>query len=809
MTIILPAASAAGNRSSITAAVRRNARVLTPFAALVISACMGNGQSAVRRNASVQEAQVTAALTDGTVQVCSLCHGFGGRSISPTVPHLAGQRAEYIEAQLEAFRDHERADPDASAYMWGMAEPLSDRVIHGLASYYAAQAPATGTPADPIVIAAGRKIYEQGVADKVLPCVACHGAKAEGAGTTPRLAGQHRLSLERQLAYFATSTRTNEVMHQEAMNLTDQQIQALSAYLAAQSEGKPIAVAAKGSVTQAQVDDAALVCSSCHGFDGGNLSPTFTFPRLAGQQKGYLIAQLKAFRDKKRDDDRARTYMWDVAESLDDTMIEQLAAHYAAQESLPGTAQDPTDMAAGRKIYEQGIADRVLPCIACHGAKAEGAGPTPRLVGQHRLSLERQLTYFAASTRTNDVMHQEAMNLTDQQIQALSAYLAAQSEGKPIAVAAKGSVSQAQVDDAALVCSSCHGFDGESLSPTFTFPRLAGQQKGYLIAQLKAFRDKKRDDDRARTYMWDVAESLDDTMIERLAAHYAAQESLPGTAQDPTDTAAGRKIYEQGIADRVLPCIACHGAKAEGAGTTPRLAGQHRLSLERQLTYFAASTRTNDVMHQEAMNLTDQQIQALSAYLAARSEGKPIAVAAKGSVTREQVEGAALVCSSCHGFDGGNLSPTFTFPRLAGQQKGYLIAQLKAFRDKKRDDDRARTYMWDVAESLDDTMIERLAAHYAAQNSSDTAQDPTEMVAGRKIYEQGIAEEIPPCLTCHGAKARGAGTTPRLAGQHRLSLERQLTYFAANARTGGVMHQEAMKLTDRQIQELSAYLAAQ
>ena len=177
MTIISTAASAAGNRSSITATVCRNARVLAPFAALVISACVGDGQPAVRRHASVQEAQVTPA-TDGTEQVCSLCHGFSGRSISPIFPHLAGQRAEYIEAQLKAFRDHERADPDARAYMWGVAEQLSDRVIHGLASYYAAQAPAAGKPADPILMAAGRKIYEQGIADNILPCLACHGAKA-------------------------------------------------------------------------------------------------------------------------------------------------------------------------------------------------------------------------------------------------------------------------------------------------------------------------------------------------------------------------------------------------------------------------------------------------------------------------------------------------------------------------------------------------------------------------------------------------------------------------------------------------------
>jgi cytochrome c553 len=256
--------------------------------------------------------------------------------------------------------------------------------------------------------------------------------------------------------------------------------------------------------------------------------------------------------------------------------------------------------------------------------------------------------------------------------------------------------------------------------------------------------------------------------------------------------------------------MACHGAKAEGAGTTPRLAGQRRLSLERQLAYFAANARTNEVMHLEAANLTDPQIRELSAYLAAQSVENPIAVASKGSASQGQVEDAARVCSACHGFDGENISPTFTFPRIAGQQKRYLVVQLKAFRDKTRDDDRARTYMWNAVESLDDTMIERLAAYYAARESlSGAAQDPTALAAGRKIYEQGIVDEIPPCLTCHGAKAEGTGTTPRLAGQHRLSLERQLTYFARNTRTGGVMNQEAKHLTDQQIGELSAYLATQ
>src|SRR5215469_4897883 len=73
---------------------------------------------------------------------CQNCHGPGGNSVSPTFPRLNGQQADYIAAQLKAFRDHTRADPHAQAYMWGMAAALDDALIAELAKYYAAQ-PAT------------------------------------------------------------------------------------------------------------------------------------------------------------------------------------------------------------------------------------------------------------------------------------------------------------------------------------------------------------------------------------------------------------------------------------------------------------------------------------------------------------------------------------------------------------------------------------------------------------------------------------------------------------------------------------------
>lgn len=171
----------------------------------------------------------------GTIQVCSSCHGTEGRSISPTFPRLAGQRQEYLTVQLKAFRDHTRADPHAHTYMWGMAARLTDTTIDGLATYYAAQAPAKGSPGDAAEMAAGQKIFETGIPGEDVPaCNACHGDKAEGADAIPRLAGQHRSYLEGQLSAFASNARANEVMHENSKNLTPEQIKQVSVFLAAQ-----------------------------------------------------------------------------------------------------------------------------------------------------------------------------------------------------------------------------------------------------------------------------------------------------------------------------------------------------------------------------------------------------------------------------------------------------------------------------------------------------------------------------------------------------------------------------------------------
>src|SRR5450631_484700 len=127
-----------------------------------------------------------------TVQTCGTCHGTNGRSVSPTFPNLAAQTAPYLEAQLKAFKDQTRADPDAQAYMWGMASQLSDASISGLAAYFSKLSAPEGRSGNAALIAQGKHIFEEGVpARQIPPCATCHGAHAQGVATFPRLAGQH------------------------------------------------------------------------------------------------------------------------------------------------------------------------------------------------------------------------------------------------------------------------------------------------------------------------------------------------------------------------------------------------------------------------------------------------------------------------------------------------------------------------------------------------------------------------------------------------------------------------------------------
>ncbi len=169
-------------------------------------------------------------------------------------------------------------------------------------------------------------------------------------------------------------------------------------------------------------------------------------------------------------------------------------------------------------------------------------------------------------------------------------------------------------------CSKCHGAAGISISPLF--PDLAGQQKSYIEAQLRLFRERARSDPHARAFMWGIAKGLTDDQIGGVAQYFASQPPMRGAgSHNPALAQKGKSIYENGVAEHgVIACSTCHGPNAEGQGDNafPRLAGQHRDYLMLQLEYFHALLRENAVMQGVAASLTNDEIAAVAEYLASK-----------------------------------------------------------------------------------------------------------------------------------------------------------------------------------------------
>jgi cytochrome c553 len=177
----------------------------------------------------------------------------------------------------------------------------------------------------------------------------------------------------------------------------------------------------------------SATCMGCHGLAGNSTIPNF--PKLAGQGEAYIVKQLQYFKSGER----KNAMMAGVALSLSDQDMEDIAAYYSIQTISENSAQGSEKMIElGRKIYVGGKMDtQTTACIACHGPKGKGI-PTagfPSVAAQHADYTSSQLKAFRQYSinqqtdsdgveRVNEMMNNVAMGLTNEEIDALSQYIA-------------------------------------------------------------------------------------------------------------------------------------------------------------------------------------------------------------------------------------------------------------------------------------------------------------------------------------------------------------------------------------------------
>ena len=168
-------------------------------------------------------------------------------------------------------------------------------------------------------------------------------------------------------------------------------------------------------------------CKDCHGPAAQGYRGYFPIPRLAGQQTEYLENQLRAFIEHRR----TNNIMFNVAHTLSPAMIEGLAAHFRHLEPAPIGGAPRQLVAAGKKIFEDGVPDaNIAACAACHGPDGTGNGEIPRLAGQLYPYLIKTLTNWGRERGQNPtqpdisaVMSPVAHSLNKAQIEEVAAFV--------------------------------------------------------------------------------------------------------------------------------------------------------------------------------------------------------------------------------------------------------------------------------------------------------------------------------------------------------------------------------------------------
>ena len=187
------------------------------------------------------------------------------------------------------------------------------------------------------------------------------------------------------------------------------------------------------------------------------------------------------------------------------------------------------------------------------------------------------------------------------------------------AEASKTEVSKQELQAKMAYCQVCHGASGQGFRGYYPIPRLAGQQPEYFQNQLQAFVEHRR----TNNIMFNVAHVLSPTMLTALATNFKNFDPKPLGGAPKDLTAAGKKIYEEGIAAADVPaCASCHGPQAKGDGQFPRLAGQLNDYIFNKLTNWTKERGQNpsnpdasSIMEPIAHNLTKSQIEAVAAYV--------------------------------------------------------------------------------------------------------------------------------------------------------------------------------------------------
>jgi cytochrome c553 len=147
--------------------------------------------------------------------------------------------------------------------------------------------------------------------------------------------------------------------------------------------------------------------------------------------------------------------------------------------------------------------------------------------------------------------------------------------------------------------------------------------------------------------------------------------------------AAGQPPYAATLTERMVPCLACHGANGRSEiSEVPSLGGQPAPYLLIQLYLFREKQRVAEIMNDMTLDFTDDDLRAFSDVIARLPPPQPPADVAD---TARMQSGQALIgqhrCNICHNLD---LTGRENIPRIADQREDYLVKTLREYKSNAR-----------------------------------------------------------------------------------------------------------------------------
>jgi cytochrome c553 len=210
----------------------------------------------------------------------------------------------------------------------------------------------------------------------------------------------------------------------QAAAISDDERRLIGQWIAAGAPERAGAAVETSTADQTVAAAPALVrqCFQCHGPAGPGAEAEPKIPRLSGQNKDYLFAQLMAFKWRERID--PSNTMNDIASGLSASELEQTADYFSSQ---PCLSDEPPELDAGRRaIFERGRRLAENRCSSCHMNAEFGNKPAgsrvPLLAGQSEQYLINQTLYFRNRERRNELMNEYTRTLNNDDIAALALY---------------------------------------------------------------------------------------------------------------------------------------------------------------------------------------------------------------------------------------------------------------------------------------------------------------------------------------------------------------------------------------------------